>query len=66
MAIIRINDMRKMDKTERERKLRELQTELAKERANIHIGAPAASPGKIKEIRKTIARFRTISAETNK
>ncbi len=63
MAIIRLSELRKLSPEDSQKKLSELQIELAKERANIHIGAPVSSPGRIREIRKTIARMRTISAE---
>ena len=63
MAIIRVSELRKLSPEDSQKKLSELHLELAKERANIHIGAPVSSPGRIKEIRKTIARMKTISAE---
>jgi len=59
MAILRKKDLRKLDKKELDKKLAELQLELAKERANANIGASVASPGRLKEIRKTIARIKT-------
>jgi large subunit ribosomal protein L29 len=60
MAILRTKDIRKLGDTELEKKLDELRLELAKERANISIGASVTSPGRIKEIRKTIARIQTM------
>jgi len=65
MAILRAKDIRKLGKNEIQKKLSELQLEIAKEKANISIGATATSPGKIREIRKTIARIHTIQ-KTNK
>lgn len=66
MAILKPKDIRKLSEKELEKKLDELKLELAKERANISIGASVTSPGRIKEIRKTIARVRTIKSEKPK
>ncbi|MBL7160376.1 MAG: 50S ribosomal protein L29 [Candidatus Aenigmarchaeota archaeon] len=63
MSILRTKDMRKLGEKEIEKRLAELKLEMAKERANISIGATTASPGKIREIRKTIARINTIKKE---
>ncbi|RLI96239.1 MAG: 50S ribosomal protein L29 [Candidatus Aenigmatarchaeota archaeon] len=60
MAIIRTKDVRKLGDKDLDKKLNELRLELTKERANIAIGASATSPGRIKEIRKSIARIRTV------
>lgn len=66
MAILRSKDIRKLSEKELEKKLDELKLELAKERANISIGASVTSPGRIREIRKTIARVRLIKSEKPK
>lgn len=63
MAILRKKDIRKMDEKELEKQMKELNLELSKEKANIHIGASVTSPGKLKEIRRTIARIKTIKNE---
>ncbi len=60
MAILRLSELRKLSPEDTQKKLSELHIELAKERANIHIGAPVSSPGKLREIRKTIARIKTL------
>ncbi len=60
MAILRMKDLRKMDEKELEKNLNELRMELSKEKANIHIGASVTSPGRLREIRRTIARIKTI------
>lgn len=59
MAILRVKDVKKLGKKELSEKLNELKLELAKERANIAIGATVTSPGRIKEIRRGIARIET-------
>ena len=63
MVILRTKEIRKMDDKEIEKQLKELRLELSKERANIHIGASVTSPGRLREIRKTIARIKTIKGE---
>ncbi len=60
MAILRMKDLKKMDEKELDKNLNELRLELSKEKANIHIGASVTSPGRLKEIRRTIARIKTI------
>lgn len=63
MAILRPKDIRNLKEKDIEKRLRELKLDMAKERANISIGATTISPGKIKEIRRTIARLYTIQKE---
>jgi len=60
MAILRMKDLKKMDVKELDKNLSELRLELSKEKANIHIGASVTSPGRLKEIRRTVARIKTI------
>lgn len=60
MAIARSKDLRKLDAPELHKRLAELQLSIAKERANVAIGASTASPGKIREMRRTVARIQTI------
>jgi large subunit ribosomal protein L29 len=66
MAILKTKDIRKLGKEEIEKKLKELKLELAKERANIDVGSTVLSPGKIREIRRTIARIKTIQNQGGK
>lgn len=66
MAILKAKDAKKLDSSELDKRLGELKLELAKERANIYIGASVASPGRIREIRKSIARIQTIRGERAK
>jgi large subunit ribosomal protein L29 len=60
MAILKSKKIREMGDEERNEKLRELKLELFKERASSEVGASVKSPGRIKEIRRTIARIITI------
>jgi large subunit ribosomal protein L29 len=63
MAIIRKKDIRKLEDKELEKKLGEMRLELAKQKASVKIGATVTSPGRVREIRKTIARGLTIKKE---
>ena len=63
MAILRMKEIRKMDGKEMDKQLKELRLELSKEKANIHIGASVTSPGRINEVRRTIARILTVKGE---
>lgn len=65
MAILKPKDLRKMSEKDMRKKLTELQLELSKERASINIGATVSSPGKLREIRKTIARIKTMQNKSN-
>jgi len=63
MAILRTDEIRKLEEKDLNAKVTELKIELAKERANIRIGASVSSPGRLSEIKKTIARIETIKKE---
>jgi large subunit ribosomal protein L29 len=60
MAVLRTKEIKKLGEKDLDKKLSELRLELTKERANIAIGASATSPGRIKEIRRAIARINTV------
>jgi len=57
MSSIKLKDIRKMDKAEREKKLNDLKLEMIKSKAN----ASKKSGTNIKEIKKIIARILTIN-----
>ena len=63
MAILRSKEIRNLSEKDIDKRLTELKLEMAKERGNISIGATTTSPGKIREIRRTIARINTIKKE---
>ena len=63
MAILRSKEIRKLEDKELDKRLSELRLELAKERGHINIGGTVTSPGRIKEIKRTIARALTIKNE---
>lgn len=66
MAILRVNEIRKMSREERERKLAELRAELAKFRMIVEAGGAIDKPARIREIRRTIARILTVNSEEDK
>lgn len=63
MAILRVEEIRKMNATERSEELDKLKMELIRERAITSAGGAPESPGRIREIRRTIARIKTIQKE---
>ncbi len=57
MAIIRAKDARKMSSKEIDSKIEELRKEVLKLNSQISAGATPENAGRIREIRKTIARL---------
>jgi len=66
MAIFRKKEIKNMSEKDMEKNINEFKLELAKEKANIAIGANVTSPGRIKEIKKTIARIETVLSQRRK
>jgi len=64
MAILKIKQIREMKPEELNKKLSELRLDLAKELGNVKMGRPIKNPGRIKELKKTIARLLTIQRES--
>ena len=60
---MRIKDLRKLNNEDLEKRLNELKLELLKERGNIEMGGNIKNPGKIKVIRRDIARILTLKKE---
>ena len=63
MAILRTSEIRKMKTEELKQKLSELRLELSKLRAQVRVGGSVKNPGRIRELRRTIARILTIMRE---
>lgn len=59
MAILKSRKMREMSEKELSEKMSELRLELSKEMASSEIGGSVKNPGRIREIRRTIARIKT-------
>jgi len=63
MAILKMKKMRELSEKELNERLRELRLDLSKEIASSEVGGTVKSPGRIKEIRRTIARILTVKSE---
>ena len=63
MRKLRIKDLRKLSDEDLQKRLKELKLELLKERGNIEMGGNIKNPGKIKVIRRDIARILTLKKE---
>ena len=59
MAIIKKRQLKELSNDDLVKRLQELKLELAKEKAQIAIGASPSNTGKVGETRKTIARLLT-------
>ena len=66
MVILKPSEIRKMTPEEMNKKLNELKLELSKNKAQVIVGGSPENPGRIREIRKTIARIKTIMRELEK
>ena len=66
MAIARIRELREMSPEDLSTKLTEVRSDLSKERANIAMKGVPDSPGRVRALRRTIARILTIQNEQSK
>lgn len=66
MPILRLKDIRAMSSEDRRKKLTELRTELMRLKTMIKAGGAVENPGRIRELRKTVARILTIENEPPK
>jgi large subunit ribosomal protein L29 len=65
MMKIRISDVRDMSPLEREQKLKDLKKDLFKLRSSNAMGGTLTDPARIREIRRGIARIKTVQRENN-
>ena len=63
MAILYTDEIRDMTAAEREVELEELETELLNMKAQQAAGGMPESPGRMSELKRTIARIKTIQQE---
>ena len=61
MSLIKKNEIKAMTNKQREEKITDLKKEIIKSNAQISTGTVPENPGRIKEIRRTIARLITIN-----
>lgn len=66
MAILKTREIRDMDTSELNEKITDLQKELVEERGQIEVGGFADNPGRIGEMKKTIAKIKTVLNERSK
>jgi len=59
-------ELKKMNDGELDKQLNELKLELMKEKGNVEMGGNVKNPGKIRAIRKNIARILTFKTERAK
>lgn len=62
---VKTKELRKKEPKELKEQLGDLKKELVQERGQIEVGGFADNPGQIKEMKKTIARIKTILNENN-
>jgi len=66
MPILRVQEIRDMSSDQREERIQELRTELTKLRTMVHAGGAIENPGRVKALRKAIARILTVMNEEEK
>jgi large subunit ribosomal protein L29 len=63
MAMLKIGDVRNMSAEEIGEELRSLESELIREKGIVAAGGAPENPGRIRDIRRTIARIKTVQTE---
>jgi len=63
LPILRKREIRQQLPEERDKKLAEMRTELTKLRTNVKSGGNVENVGRIRQLRRTIARINTIAQE---
>lgn len=63
MPISRLKDIRAMSSEDRRKRLTELRTELMRLKTMIKAGGAVENPGRVRELRKAIARLLTVENE---
>lgn len=66
MIKLRIKELRKLKPDDQAKKMKELKLELLKEKGNVEMGGNIKNPGRIRVIRKDIARLNTLKSERDK
>jgi len=64
LPILRKRELKQLLPEEREKKLTELRTELVKLRTNVKSGGNVENVGRIRELKRTIARIMTSTHQT--
>jgi large subunit ribosomal protein L29 len=66
MAIFRMDELRNMSDEEISEELRKLESELVRERGLVTAGGAPEKPGRIRDLRRTIARIKTVQRESRR
>jgi len=61
-----VKQLKELKKEDLDKRISELKLELLKEQGNVKMGRAVKNPGKIKQIRRNIARILTIKQERRK
>jgi len=63
LPILRMSQIREMSREDQEKRLEEFRTELSKVNTMIKAGGSIENPGRVKALKKTIARVLTVMRE---
>ena len=63
MAILKIKQVRELKPEDILKKISELKLELVKELGSVKMGRPVKNPGRIRELKRTVARLETVRNE---
>jgi len=63
MSILKMDEIRRMSEKERREELDSLMKDLLRERGMIATGGSPENPGRVGEIKRTIARIKTVQRE---
>jgi len=63
VPILRVKEIRDLSHEDRQKRLKELQTELMRLKTMIKAGGSIENPARVRQLRKTIARILTIENE---
>jgi large subunit ribosomal protein L29 len=63
MAMLKVEDVRNMSAEEIEEELRNLESELIRAKGIVVAGGAPENPGRIRDIKRTIARIKTVQTE---
>ena len=64
MAILKMKQIREMKADGLDKKLYEMKLEILKEQGNVKMGRPIKNPGKIRALKRTVARLMTVKNES--
>jgi len=63
LAILKIKQVRELKPEDILKKISELKLELVKELGSVKMGRPVKNPGRIRELKRTVARLETVRNE---